>query len=253
MQLFSYLIVLQIIFVISGAQSVYTNYGAQTTAADNNTDTKDQHEAVHLDETVRMTVFYETLCPYSMKFFTEQISKLFHNDTKLYKYVRFDFVPYGNAKQEYSKKGWKFTCQHGPTECKYNMLHACVVKTVSLANGVNEDIERFVPFLICLMSTKQEHTVITQCAEKYDIPADGIRHCLTRGNGEKLLAKYGNRTHEFKPPIKSVPTIVFNGVYKEDNQKLAETNLPQAICSNLKPKPKICNTTKIYSVTVTIV
>lgn len=46
---------------------------------------------------VKMTVFYETLCPGSRHFFTHQLPKLFANESKLYRHVNFDFVPFGKA------------------------------------------------------------------------------------------------------------------------------------------------------------
>lgn len=193
---------------------------------------------------LRLTVFYETLDGDSRRFFTQQLSKLFDDDTKLYKYVNFDLVPFGNANQRIDRRRNEIsvTCENGPKECEYNKLHGCIVYGISKLNR-NEIDERFVPFLICLMKSQDEDSVLNKCAAKYDVPTDFLRHCRKGVTGKRILAKMGRKTTSFRPKIQNLPTIVINGEYNENDQILAKTNLPKLICKHLKSKPSICNNT----------
>ena len=38
--------------------------------------------------------------------------------------------PYGNAHETKVNDSWTFSCQHGPTECQYNMIEACVQSAI---------------------------------------------------------------------------------------------------------------------------
>ncbi|RZF48509.1 hypothetical protein LSTR_LSTR011067 [Laodelphax striatellus] len=101
---------------------------------------------VHSIEVVKVTVFYETLCPDSIDFFVGQIPLALR---ELRKHIRFDLVPYGHAKQNYTEGQWSFTCQHGKKECRYNKLHACFIKKEKSKN-------KLLPLLTCLIKHTDE-------------------------------------------------------------------------------------------------
>ena len=76
-------------------------------------------------EKVSIQVYYETLCPDSIAFVTQQ---LFPTYIKLGKYLNVEFKPYGFATSTSDGNGgWTFECQHGPNECNGNLYAACLI------------------------------------------------------------------------------------------------------------------------------
>lgn len=52
----------------------------------------------------------------------------------------------------------------------------------------------------------------------------------------------GVHTAALKPPLTSVPTIVFNNQYKQDDNELAKTNFVKALCQYIHgDKPAECS------------
>merc|ERR1712226_1261963 len=91
--------------------------------------------------TVKITVFYESLCPDSKRFVTEQLYPAWG---KFGQSLRVSLKPFGKAKVWQTESGWNFTCQHGPQECRGNKLQACVLDQVP-------DPEEYLPAINCLM------------------------------------------------------------------------------------------------------
>ncbi|RZF40863.1 hypothetical protein LSTR_LSTR003373 [Laodelphax striatellus] len=181
---------------------------------------------------LKVTIFYESMCSDSMSFITDQLDPTFE---KVGQYLKIDLVPYGNAEHKISKNGsYTFTCQHGPNECRFNKIHSCSLKYLSDDNQV-------VNFISCLMAVKNEDKVLEECAKKFNVDLQKINSCSSSHEGDVLLAANGDRTHSFKPKVSWVPTIVFNDKYNDDDQQLAETNLLQAVCKKLDPKPNECD------------
>ena len=80
-------------------------------------------------------VYYETLCPDSMKFVMYQLEPthlaLMGINPDL---VEFNMYPYGKANTTVgSDRSITFSCQHGPEECRRNMHHACYLKELENA------------------------------------------------------------------------------------------------------------------------
>ncbi|XP_039286794.1 GILT-like protein 1 isoform X2 [Nilaparvata lugens] len=180
---------------------------------------------------LKVTIFYESKCSDSMSFITEQLKPTFE---KVGQYLKIDLVPYGNAEHKVSNGTYTFTCQHGPDECRYNKIHSCALKYITDQNQV-------VDFISCLMVLKNEDKVLNECAKKSNVDLAKINSCSSSHEGDALLAANGDRTHSFKPKVTWVPTIVFNDKYDDDDQQLAETNLLEAICKKLEPKPNECD------------
>ncbi|XP_039287470.1 gamma-interferon-inducible lysosomal thiol reductase isoform X2 [Nilaparvata lugens] len=184
----------------------------------------------HSKEVVKVTVFYETLCPDCIDFFVGQIAPAWRD---LKTHIKFDLVPYGHAKQNYTGEQWSFSCQHGEKECRYNKLHACFMKKEKSKN-------KLIPLLTCLMRDKDEGHNLKKCARKYKVNLSQIKSCWKGKEGDALLAKYGDRTHNFRPIIRFVPTIVFNGVFDRPSHEQALINLPKVVCKRLQKKPEVC-------------
>ncbi|XVF68464.1 hypothetical protein PTKIN_Ptkin11bG0004800 [Pterospermum kingtungense] len=71
---------------------------------------------------VSLTLYYESLCPYSANFIVNYLPKLFQDD--LISIVDLRLVPWGNAKITGNDT---FSCQHGPAECLLNTVEACAI------------------------------------------------------------------------------------------------------------------------------
>lgn len=55
------------------------------------------------------------------------------------------------------------------------------------------------------------------------------------------MEHYGQLTDKLQKPLKGVPTIVFDGQYKEEDSKLAQINFVKAFCQYVKgAKPAEC-------------
>lgn len=68
-----------------------------------------------------------------------------------------------------------------------------------------------------------------------------IETCSEHTTGVQLLEHYGQLTDKLQKPLKSVPTVVFNGQYKEDDNKLAQNNFVKVLCQYIKgEKPAEC-------------
>ena len=65
---------------------------------------------------VNVSFYYESLCPGCKQVWA---TELYPTYQKLAGsgIVNFEFIPYGNAREQSYGSSWIFTCQHGPAEC----------------------------------------------------------------------------------------------------------------------------------------
>ena len=94
-------------------------------------------------ESVQLQAYYESMCPYSMQWFREQ---LYPTWAELKEYMVVDFTPFGNANFTAVGNGWCFMCQHGPDECIGNLYQSCYIDKETDAN-------RRVDVINCIMGT----------------------------------------------------------------------------------------------------
>lgn len=71
-----------------------------------------------------VSVYYEALCPDSRRFFVDQLLPAYE---LIPDSIELDLVPYGKANTKQTDGRINFSCQHGPTECLANKIHACVI------------------------------------------------------------------------------------------------------------------------------
>lgn len=64
---------------------------------------------------VPVAVYYETLCPDSIKFITSQLYPVYTSGLK--SRLNVTLVPYGKAVKNSGPNGVTFECRHGPVEC----------------------------------------------------------------------------------------------------------------------------------------
>ena len=75
-------------------------------------------------------LYYESQCPYCRNTITASFAEAMRAEGFL-RMVNVSLFPYGNAEETKTASGWSFTCQHGPSECQYNLLEACATKLVT--------------------------------------------------------------------------------------------------------------------------
>eukprot|EP00397_Hematodinium_sp_SG-2012_P057581 GEMP01072131.1.p1 GENE.GEMP01072131.1~~GEMP01072131.1.p1 ORF type:complete len:169 (+),score=21.02 GEMP01072131.1:43-507(+) len=101
---------------------------------------------------ISLTLVYEADCPYCRGFMYDQLCTPFIHSAISKAEINVEFLPYGNA------KAWN-KCQHGPPECKHNMLEACTMAHVPDAAAQNHSILTPRPSLdaICCLERALAH------------------------------------------------------------------------------------------------
>lgn len=202
---------------------------------------------------VPVTVYYESLCPDSKKFFTSQLYPTLTN-TNLSRWVNLTLVPFGKVTTTILDGAKQYQCHHGPFECYGNKIQACAL----------HEIEKFAPtragdgfnnitlaFINCLMDKVENKSTpgnelfefpIKLCSEMNNVQDYvKIENCAEYVDSLQYLAQLDEMTASLKPPLKSVPTIVFQGQFKQEDSDLAQTNFVKALCQYIKnDKPNEC-------------
>ncbi|XP_071454565.1 GILT-like protein 1 [Hetaerina americana] len=179
--------------------------------------------------TVKVTVYYEALCPDSRNFFIRQLLPSFERAPRLLDVV---LVPYGKAKtqllpREGTDEGiLHFTCQHGPVECHANKVHACAIKYV-----INQDL--LLKYVTCMISDNMiPDEAGEKCAVDLEIDWEPIRTCSSSVEGDLLLRKYGEETHGLRPHVSFIPTVSLDD--SQDNQAAILKDLFKEICKKIE-------------------
>lgn len=140
-------------------------------------------------------------------------------------------LPYGNAKTT----GGQVSCQHGKTECEFNMVEACGIKHLP-------DVKDFLPFIFCVEGAAQKSTpdaVIKTCA-KDNATASSIATCYGEGAGAEGVAAIAAVAKQTAPLAHQyTPWLVINGKHSAN----VENNLKKAICDAYtgSAKPAACS------------
>ncbi|XP_017771426.1 PREDICTED: gamma-interferon-inducible lysosomal thiol reductase-like [Nicrophorus vespilloides] len=191
-------------------------------------------EVIRCDDVqqVKISLFYETYCPYSIKFLSEQ---LYPTTKKLSKYIDLDLVPYGKATREMKDGHWIFNCQHGDKECYGNKIHACALEQSKFKDNVD-----IVELLDCFVQTKYEDEKIKSCCKAVNYNYDRLKRCMI-AKSEELLAAYGDRTDGNDPKVTFVPLVMFDDYYNRTLDDEGTENLLETVCKVLRPPlPKHC-------------
>lgn len=108
---------------------------------------------------IKVDVYYETLCPDSIQFLLRQLVPNYDRikdkaDLRLYPFgkaqvncflsIIFTFPTFCFVLNQFFESGnsYEFYCQHGPKECRGNMIHCCVLHQ----NGYDVSL----PFIKCM-------------------------------------------------------------------------------------------------------
>ncbi|XP_050314057.1 GILT-like protein 1 [Anthonomus grandis grandis] len=183
-------------------------------------------------EKVKVSVYYEALCPDSKHFINHQVVPVFDalNDN-----ILLDLVPYGKAQTTISDAGViEFTCQHGSEECFANKIHACVIDLV-------KDPKMQLKYISCMITDNfVAEDAGERCGKEQKLDFTPIRKCATEQAGSILLKKYGERTHALNPKARFIPTILMNDSQNYDTQAIILKDLLKAVCKVFHNKPKEC-------------
>ncbi|KAK8720600.1 hypothetical protein OTU49_013216, partial [Cherax quadricarinatus] len=91
---------------------------------------------------VKIEVYFESLCPDSVHFFTHQ---LYPTWLDLRDIMDLVFVPFGKARATPTGTGdYEFECQHGPDECYGNKVMSCAQESLPIHTQME--------FFHCMMS-----------------------------------------------------------------------------------------------------
>jgi len=133
-----------------------------------------------------------------------------------------DMLPYGNAQGT----GSNVTCQHGPTECHFNMVEACAIKHLAVPND-------YMPFVFCAEAVDTAKTpadVIASCSP-HPVVAASISTCYGNGVGAEGVALINAAAAATKPfNHQYTPWVEING----EHSTAAEDNLEKAVCTAYK-------------------
>lgn len=162
----------------------------------------------------KVTVFYESKCPDSRRFFNQQLLPTF---AKLHKYLDLDLVPFGKARVVPPNK---MICQHGNLECDYNRLFACIQK-----------YERAKPMQViktidCIFMERESDE---ECITRFNDSATNyqtIQACRTANESYDMMREFEQKTGR----LDYVPTLLLNDQETEDIQQGLETNMFEYLC-----------------------
>ncbi|KAL1469107.1 hypothetical protein MTO96_004834 [Rhipicephalus appendiculatus] len=167
-----------------------------------------------IPKTARIQVYYESLCPYSIAFITEQLWPTYVRVGYL---MDVQLVPFGNAFKEQ---------QQEKPPCAANIFNDTIL---SLA------------FVTCMSLAERPHEAGRECARGIARNWNAIQRCANGGKGRVLQDEMGERTWNLDPPHHYVPWIVINGVHNDEQQAMAQTDLLQVVCDatpdGRKPPP----------------
>ena len=196
---------------------------------------------------VKVTAYTESLCPDTIHFITKAWFDVWNLQGVGYGQsigdgqgiISWNQVVWGNA---HIDPAGNITCQHGPNECKYNILHNCAI---ALSNT-----SQWLPFVYCLESSTDQGRAFAQCAQKWlrvpDVIAS-VQACWTSELGQDLVRKAGVRTQALSPAHTFVPWVTLSdaagtGTFCADSNC---DNFLAAVCkAYMGTKPQACSQTR---------
>lgn len=179
---------------------------------------------------VEVDVYYEALCPDSRRFFLKQLWPTYK---KIGNSIILKFIPYGNAEVSGSPDKWTFTCQHGPEECRGNMIQTCATEVL---NNTMDSLK----FVVCAFNTVRQEKIITECIRDKELQVK-IRTCADGSMGKNLEREMALLTDALDPPQDFIPWITINKKGSSEINNKANNALLDLICSSYEgEKPSSC-------------
>lgn len=183
------------------------------------------------DDKVKVSVYYETLCPDSIAFISDQL----YVNYDLFKdsLIQLELIPYGFAKEIDDHGNKTFTCQHGVNECYGNLIHGIAIATQPITTSAQ--------FVYCAESNDSpaSESTLKSCAETNGISWSLIEEYQSNGKGADIMSDNGKKTVALNPNF--IPTIVFNDKFNQEDQDQAISDFKGVICKYLNNTPDQCN------------
>ncbi|PKI51445.1 hypothetical protein CRG98_028156 [Punica granatum] len=131
---------------------------------------------------VNLALYYESLCPYSAGFITNDLVKAVQTPD-IERVINLRLVPWGNARVNRSTKA--VLCQHGERECYLNTIHACAIQSWP-------DQKTHFEFISCIEAKAFEEydsgsreTIWKTCCKQLELDTSLISKCYNSGLGTK--------------------------------------------------------------------
>ncbi|XP_058454501.1 GILT-like protein 1 [Malaya genurostris] len=166
-------------------------------------------------QTVKVEVYYEHLCPDSIRWVTNQLAP---NYDDIRSVITIEFIPFGKSVS--INDGESFECQHGPAECEGNRIQSCVLHLLP-------EQDRQVSYVSCQMHADADPRG-WECAFRSGVDLTETQTCVEGDQGRLLQLEAERRTQQIAPSF--VPTIVFNGQFDQTLQDRAQTDFLGVIC-----------------------
>lgn len=147
---------------------------------------------VVIADQVKIDIYYETLCPDSIKHLTKTVFPVYNSD--LGKKIDLQLYPFGKSTAEKkSESEYLFECHHGLEECKGNKVHACILKRV----------DEPYKYIQCLLEdsariySKDKMSVCFKSDDEHGTnDLNKVQECVNTTDGNQLLYEYGQMTKE---------------------------------------------------------
>ncbi|KAJ6640727.1 GILT-like protein 1 [Pseudolycoriella hygida] len=175
---------------------------------------------------LQIDIYYETLCPYSNKFFNEQFAPAY--DT-FKNYIVVRFVPSGSA--EIINNGESFQCQHGPRECEGNAFHSCVL------NYLHNDQDAQVKFITekrCQINKRVRNVPLhnNRCLLAINLLGLHVSDCMSGPKRRELQLSAGKETLSIEG-LRFVPTVVYNKEFDLEKAEDSTDDFRRIVCEEL--------------------
>ncbi|XP_053648978.2 gamma-interferon-inducible lysosomal thiol reductase isoform X1 [Cherax quadricarinatus] len=179
---------------------------------------------------LHVEVYYEALCPDSRYFIMKQLTPAYEN---LHEIMKVALIPYGKARTIEKDGKLSFECQHGPLECKANMVHACVTNVV-------KDEGKQLAIIHCMIDKNDVPMKVGQkCVEKHGENWDDVKSCVVSEKGSSIMKHMGDMTNSLEPRVSFIPTITVDR--SQHDQKHILQDLHKVLCKRYKgPKLPSC-------------
>jgi len=180
---------------------------------------------------VKVSVYYEALCPDSINFIRNQLWPSYQSIKEI---MDVDLVAYGKATHRRQDGKVLFECQHGPDECKGNKMQACALKLYPKESAI--------AFVKCVMTRRRPHEAGETCARQLKLEFSPLDSCTSGTEGDEYLALLGDRTHNLSPKLNFVPWINLDDKHDDDKQWESLRDLTRVVCDayNSTSKPSGC-------------
>lgn len=165
-------------------------------------------------------LYYESLCPDSTRFISDQIPEMWE---ALGEEITLNLIPYGFAKTTQTTDGWEFQCQHGPRECKGNIIQACT-------DYVMRGRHLTVPLITCMMSSDSPDQAGPQCFTMYEAEYGEVEECISNGLGDGMHYINGIKTRLAN--VTNVPWLDIEGHHMAEYWDIEKVGLLYYLCEH---------------------